>query len=310
MMCSQGTDQINLPARWVNRILFERAVRVAGDPMNSTSRAVYFRLPVGCKIMVDAGVRLLSLINQLWHVGKRVIVDFEEGDNGTLGYLNRMGFIDLLNPEVEIRPYRPVFSGAQLFRGDNPFLVEFASISPQVRDPLLPSRLTEALVMALGQRPMHETLGNTAYTVFGELIDNIYEHSDTELDGFAVLQVYRNGGRVKVCVSDSGKGMIETLRPVLEFQRREFARLSDTDLVVEAFRSGISRHGEGRGCGLKACADQAIRFRADLEVRLPRTASHLVPATDGYRPHTAYVSVDLPLLLGTHIAFDFRLDSG
>ncbi|MEE8514456.1 MAG: XamI family restriction endonuclease, partial [Gammaproteobacteria bacterium] len=53
--------------------------------------------------------------------------------------------------------------------------------------------------------------------------------------------------------------------------------LSDPELVVETFRTGLSRHGNIRGCGLKTSADQAIRFRADLDVRLPNCFVRLIP---------------------------------
>src|SRR5690606_2672564 len=125
-----------------------------------------------------------------------------------------------------------------------------------------PSCLEEALVQAVRDRQDHEILGNMAYTVFGELIDNIYEHSATDLDGYAVLQVYPQGKCVKVAVSDSGKGILDTLRPGLATQHRRLVGASDTDLIVEAFRTGLSRHGAVRGCGLKSCADHAIRFHA------------------------------------------------
>jgi hypothetical protein len=298
-------DQICLPACWVDGDLFEKTMRNSPDTLSSKNSKTCFHFPIGCKIMVDAGVKMLSLANQLRHLGKRVALDFEEEESGTLGYLNRMGFIDSLHPGIEVLPQRPYFSGAELYRGENPSLVEFESINPDHQDRALPNRLTKVLVKALRRRDDCESLGNATYTVFAELIDNIYEHSSTELDGFAVLQVYRNGGRVKVCVSDSGKGIIKTLRPVLKLQRSEYSLLSDTDLIVEAFRSGLSRHGAGRGCGLKACADQAVRFHANLAVRLRRCFVRLFPSADGYCRNTAVIYDSLPLLHGTHISFDF-----
>ena len=58
-------------------------------------------------------------------------------------------------------------------------------------------------------------LGQAAFTVFGELIDNVFQHSKTRLDGFAGLQLYSKGKRAKVIVSDSGLGIPATLRPTL-----------------------------------------------------------------------------------------------
>jgi hypothetical protein len=208
--------------------------------------------------MVDAGIRLLCLANQLQDAGKIVTLVFDDGVSGTQGYLDRMGFFDLLHPDIRVAPNRPSTSTATVYRSANPSLVEFRAINPCQRDKTLPSCLEEALVTAVSHRPDHRALGNMAFTVFSELVDNIYEHSATNFEGYAGLQVYRQGRPIKVVVSDSGKSIIETLRPALPTQYRRFANRSDPDLVVEAFRTGLSRHGIGRGCGLKACTDHAI----------------------------------------------------
>lgn len=256
--------------------------------------------------MVDTGVRLLSLSNQLAHAGKEVTLDFEEGADGTYGYLNRIGFFDHLLPNIEVFPCRPLISAAEIYRGNSPKLIEIAKICPENRDRSLPTRLADALEEAVRHRADHEKVSFAAFTVFSELTDNVFQHSSTELDGFAVLQVYKRG--VKIAVSDSGKGIIKTLRPSLQSQFPRLKKMSDTDLIVEAFNAGLSRHGRERGCGLKRSAEQAIRYHATLDVRLPRCRVWLDPAADRYALSTAYCYEDIPLLWGTHIVFDFRLD--
>ena len=98
---------------------------------------------------------------------------------------------------------------------------------------------------------------------------HFFPHSCTQLNGYAALQVYSSGDCLLVAVSDSGRGIIETLRPSISSEFPKLASLSDTDLLVEAFRQGLSRHGADRGCGLRGSAAKAIKFRADLDVRLP-----------------------------------------
>jgi hypothetical protein len=44
--------------------------------------------------MIDAIVRLLSLLNQLEHCSRRVILAFDDGMDWVMGYLNRIGFFD------------------------------------------------------------------------------------------------------------------------------------------------------------------------------------------------------------------------
>ena len=260
--------------------------------------------------MVDAGVRLLSIANQLNCTTRRVKLDFEEGPTGTMGYLNRMGFFDHLAKEIEVTPLRPSISGAATYRGTNSDLVEIAGINPLCREQDLPNRLSKAVVAALSKRADVSSIEEAIWTVFAELIDNIFSHSATILDGYAAMQVYKNGNSLQVVVCDSGKGIMHTLRPAIETQFPNLATLSDIDLLVAVFRQGISRHGPDRGCGLKGSAQKAMKYNADLEIRLPQCRVVLVPANGVYEANTTYCYENLPLVWGTHIAFKFYLDNG
>jgi hypothetical protein len=128
-----------------------------------------------------------------------------------MGYLNRMGFFDHLHPDVEVLPGRPRYSAAAIHRGANSMLVEIARINKDARDPELPTRLTEVISQACKGRSDVDELKGAAWTIFAELIDNVFAHSATRLDGYAALQVYSGGNRLSVAVSDSGLGIIETL---------------------------------------------------------------------------------------------------
>ena len=301
-----GHLEIAFPPRWVDARQLDSSLE-GYHPHSETVGQLRITIPPGCKIMVDAGVRLLCLLNQLDSTGKSVSLVFEEGEAGTMGYLDRMGFFEYLGSGVAVEPERPSVSGACIYHGTNSSLVEFAQITPRSRVDQLPGRLADTLQSAVDSGPRAKALGQAAFTVFAELIDNIYQHSATNLDAYAALQVYRQGGRAKVAVSDSGRGVLATLRPALTRMRPTLARLPDTQLLVEVFRRGISRHGEMLGCGLKASADHALRFKAELDIRLERSAVHLVPSSDGYKPNLALCTEGLPPFWGTHICFDFRL---
>lgn len=257
-------------------------------------------------MMIDVAVRFLSLINQLDHCTCRVVVQFDDGMDGVMGYLNRMGFFDHLASGITILPERPAYSGAEVFAGGNAGLVEIARINHRHRDLGLPTRLTAALKLACATRHDVDALSFAAWTVFCELIDNIFSHSQTPLDGYAALQVYPRGNVLKVAVSDSGLGIMQTLRPALERESPAHARLSDMQLLAEVFRQGLSRHGEDRGCGLKGSAVKAMKYQADLDVRLPNLRVLLGPSTAGYRLNLHDCYDNLPLLWGTHICFTFR----
>jgi hypothetical protein len=159
-------------------------------------------------------------------------------------------------------------------------------------------------------RPDASELEGAAWTVFAELIDNVFEHSETRLDGYAALQVYPAGNKLIVAVSDSGLGIMRTLRPSLQNAYPRLVGLSDTELLVEVFRQGLSRHGADRGCGLKGSAAKAMKFQAELDVRLPTQRVLLTPARGAYQTNTAYCYDSLPLVWGTHVSFDFNLSKG
>jgi hypothetical protein len=294
---------------WVDAEAFEAALARTIPPHDSAVSDVHFVVPSGCKLMVVAIIRLLSLANQLCLSSKRVTLDFRAGENGAMGYLNRIGFFDQLSGDANILPYWPLQSGAVRHFGANSSVVEIAAIGKKHNVKRLPNRLAQAVTSACSARADVTALANSAWQIFSELIDNIEEHSRSAIGGYAALQVYPGGNALQVAVSDSGIGIMETLRPALKKQSPHYAEMSDVDLLVEVFRQGVSRYGPdtGRGCGLKSCAERAIRFHAELDVRLGRQRVRLSPGDGGYRPNLAFCSVGLPLLKGTHISFVFEL---
>ena len=171
---------IDLPPLWVTASRLEEALRRSGHPHRAAD--VLIRFPIGCKLMIDSAVRILSLANQLDHCTGRVRLDFLEGEPGALGYLNRMGFFDHLSGNVEVTPSRPEYSGAQLYRGGNSGLVEIARINKNDRDRKLPDRLTAVVGQSCRSRRDVNELCGAAWTIFAELIDNVFSHSQTPLD--------------------------------------------------------------------------------------------------------------------------------
>src|SRR5215510_2437518 len=162
--------QIRFPPDWINASALEHVLRVGSEPHGADVYEVLLVFPTGCKIMVDAAVRLLSLLNQLDFCTRRVCLDFEEGETGTMGYLDRMGFFDHLSKNVAVLPVRPVVSGADIYGGTNAKLVEITCINRANRDKELPTRLTDAVMRCCGDRPDADELAGAAWTIFAELI--------------------------------------------------------------------------------------------------------------------------------------------
>lgn len=302
-----GECTLELPGSWVDAWKFETTLKRCGDALGSLYQTIVIRIPSGCSLMIDVIIRLLSFCNQAVAYAKHVRLEFGEASKA-MGYLNRIGFFDHLAPAVEVIPHRPIFSGATIHRGGNRGLVEIERFSPgkPVEQDLVP-RLVAAVTRGCSARRDVTEIGDAMYSIFGELVKNVFDHSQTNLDAYAALQTYPQGNRLTVAVSDSGVGIMSSLRPTLKGGKWD--NLSDVDLVVEIFREGISSKPEDkRGMGLKSSAKHAIGFRADLDVRLPNQRVFLKPSNNEYQPNMAYPQDRLPLLCGTHIAFSFKLD--
>jgi hypothetical protein len=157
---------------------------------------VTFKFPSGCKIMIDAVVRILSVANQLMFSNKQVRLVFNEKPNGIMGYLDRMGFFDYLDEAVEVLPYRPKDSTADAFRGKNIDLVEIAGIDRNNRDRNIVPRMADTLSRRIPDSSKNESFGNAFYIVLGELIGNIYRHCEIDLNGFAALQTCQSALKI------------------------------------------------------------------------------------------------------------------
>ena len=258
-------------------------------------------------MMVGAAVRLLSLANQLTSEGVPVTMMFEDEENGVMGYLSRANFFTLLSKQVRILPTRPDPAYAKRYHGYNKGLVEFEAISStdteQNQD--IPTRLADSLEIAMEMRHDHEAFSHAAFTIFGELINNIYDHSQTRLDGFAALQVYQRGDEVQVVVSDSGIGLLETLRPKLFTDTDK--TLSDAELIRCLFEDELQWDHKGNGQGLHECARRALKYNGNVDIRQATCSVQLRPSYDSYeRANTVHQS-NLVEMKGTHVCFSFVL---
>jgi hypothetical protein len=103
---------VTFPPTWIDAGRFDTALKDSCGPHDPQTHEVVFNFPAGCKIMIDGAIRMLSLANQLAFSTRRVRLNFEEGEAGTMGYLNRMAFFDNLDGKVEVLPSRPAYSGA------------------------------------------------------------------------------------------------------------------------------------------------------------------------------------------------------
>lgn len=294
---------------WLTASDLEGDLLAAGSPLEAPQSKITFVLANGTRVMIDALARLLALSNQLIHSGKDVVLDLSEC-RSTLTYLDRIAFFKQLHPSVVVLPRRPRGLRATLFGGNNDGVVELLEIEPSAPDQNIPKRLQTSFVRCAG-----EQYAGGAFTVLAELFGNVQEHSEATMLGFAGLQFYERARHVQAVISDSGVGIVESLRPVLAERDPELARQLrkpgvhfGVKLLEAVFaRGGLSKVADdGRGLGLKRSEQVAQKFSATISVRQEDFELRVFHAGGRVRfTHT----VDLVRLAGTHICFDLKLDS-
>ena len=304
--------KIDLNENWVDGVKLERILSTLSVEQLSDSQIFEINISSSTGIMIDAGVRILSYANQLTNEGKQVKIDFDDDSSGAYTYLNRVGFFDFIESEIEILPRRPRFSASKRFKGNNPGVFEIVPIDPETVpiDTQLPATMTSSLLSNIADQEHKKSLDTPCFTFFAELVENIYLHSQTQLKGFVAYQAYSKGGKIKVVVSDSGVGMINSLRPSIEEFHPECKELTDSLLIEKMFAEGLSKDGKDKGCGLYSCARQALKFKASIDVRLPKSVFHLTPVTKtsfGYNALGSIIDSRIPFK-GTHITVDIALD--
>ncbi|MDD2335818.1 MAG: hypothetical protein PHD01_04490 [Geobacteraceae bacterium] len=311
-LVAQDAIQIQLGnSGWVDCTSFEQSLKEVGCLFDNSYQTIEFVIPVNCKILLEAEVRLLALCNQLAQLKKRVKLDFGYYTS-TLTYFNRAGFFDHLDKRVSVLPNRPEISTAETYRGNSDALVEFGIISPKNPDENIPTQLKNSFVSYAG-----ENYSTAAFTVISELFGNVRDHSKTMIPGLAALQIYR-GKRphIQTVVSDSGKGIVATLLPAIKKKYPDLCLKYDFDdplfnviLIKDVFEiGGVSQTGKkDRGLGLKRSQEFAVKYNASISVR-QETFEVKLSYFKGELCSFDY-TLDMPKIFGTHVCFDFFLDA-
>lgn len=302
-LVGSGQVVVEFEAKWIDCRSFESSLSNSELNVNEVQK-VKFVLPKNCKFLLESAGRFLALSNQLIDQGKNVTLDLTECMS-SLHYLNRAGFFDQLNQDVEILPKRPKSSTAKSYKGNSVSLLEFGSVDLKGNNDELVQGLTDTFVKRSG-----DNYRDPAGTIFAELIDNVKNHSDSKLLGFAALQDYNGFAgsprHIQTIVSDSGVGIASTLRPVLDGHYPELKDLSDIELVKSVLSKGeISKHGakSGHGLGFKSSKEKAVKFNARYSVRQKNFSLEFQFQNGKLQPVKAIDG--LVDIAGTHICFDF-----
>lgn len=296
---------------WVDSNIFESALVSVGSPLESNLNSVTFIIPKGCKLLLESVARLMALSNQLVGRNKNVTLDFMEQQN-TFSYVSRVGFFEHLDNKVHVLPARPVITRAQIYSENSDSLVEFAAIDPSKPDISIPKRLKNVFVALAGAK-----YDQDAYTVLSESFGNVMEHSKQSIPGFIGLQFYKNTSpkHIQTVISDSGDGILGTLKPIFPKKYPDLCKEIensgedfDLELLKRVFLNGrISQVNDpDRGLGLKSAGNVAIKYSAKISVRQANCEICLSFKQGELMPVS--FKNNMPLILGTHICFDFELD--
>jgi hypothetical protein len=296
---------------WITTDDFEYLLSEGGNIWSESIDTVKFKFS-DCSLLLGAIARLLALVNQLACSGKQVSLDFTKCKQ-SFSYLCRVGLFESINDSVTVFPDVQDHS---CHYGKNTKVMEFVSIPAKTEQTDLPTKLKNSFIELAGEQH-----SNAAFGFIAEFINNIIEHSQTPTPGVAALQVYRernNRTNVQTVFSDSGKGIVGTLRPVLAERYPELhdkypenKNDSNIHLLKEVLQfGGVSGANDvnysGRGLGLKLSAKQAAKFDATICVRQEGFELTL-KYVDGKLKNHSYC-IELTKILGTHICFDFYLD--
>lgn len=316
-LISDDSLEVKFPACWLSEDAFEESLMMCDF---SSTNSVLFVVPTGCKIMVNSAIRFLSFINLLSNSGVKITLKFCDGFKGTMGYLHRMLFFENLRENIEVIPsiVRKIGANTHL---KNEKLVEIYSLNSELQmDGDLPDKLARRLLKnsidSNGDDKLSKEFQNKLKTVlktlFSELIQNVNIHSKSFLPAFVGCQIYRADADLiaHLSVSDSGIGLLETLRPKLKQnypKNPEYLTFEDNELVLEIFRNGISSKNAEAGCGLVSCARQAMKFNASVRVRIRDNLIKLTATENGYEIDLSYNQNQLTIIQGTTITFEFPL---
>lgn len=245
----------NNSSSWLSAWNIESVLKLYPDLLLNKSK-IEFHFP-NKPIFLDCILKILSFTNQLVRVGSQVTLKFDN-ECDSFRYLSRCGFFDNIHKDVTVLPYRPEVSLAEMYYANSDNLFEIFAIKNECDESLL-SRITKLIEDRLSENDVKKLL-NKILTLIGELVDNIHQHGLSEIDGYIALQVY-NSRKIVISISDSGDGLINTLRneALMHYENdpelRKFNKLdiySDIQLIGYVFNKGrISRTGiEGRGLGL------------------------------------------------------------
>ena len=158
----------------------------------------------------------------------------------------------------------------------------------------------EALEVLLGgiTSLQRDDLGALEWSM-NEITDNVLTHADCDLGGILQVSTFENAGKVAVGVTDSGRGILESLRE----SHRELT--DDADAIYKALEAGVTRHSDiGQGNGMAGALRIAMMSGGSIEITSGR--AQVLYRNDQSTP---FRRSPRQTFHGTFVYFDIDLDT-
>lgn len=289
---------------WVSLYDFEQLLCQEKDKIFENKKALTIVVQARANAPINTLIRLLSVSNQLSDNGVKVTLNFSGKTNRLLGYCETIGFFKSLSEEIIVKSINGIEKVSRR-KDSGTSYISINEISGAVDDRNLPDKLAKKITSNIKgiTESQRKDLYVQFFSLFGELTRNVCQHSKTELDGFAALQIYSNRADIVVC--DSGIGLLKSLKPTFTSHNKSYASYSDIELILEMLTRGISsKEGDQGGNGLVTCFHHAKLTNSDMHIRLDDTYYHFYRVAE--KPNlvdSLRISENLLNLPGTFISF-------
>jgi len=243
---------------------FEHLLRDCLNVINNLDRTIQFNFSKTEFISSFGMIEFVLLCEDIIRrKGKRVSLFLSDSYkiSSCMHILARLGFFECLPKQVTYYPYKPK-SHKQII-GKNEAILEVTRVLNSAEAYEIVDRVENAI---LANTTYEKAQVNDICIMVSELLQNIFDHSQSKLGGLIAIQNYTKIRYMQLVIADAGVGIPKTLRNCEEYK---FKNLSDVAAIWESVKKGVSRFGKSarRGEGLARCVQIAKKHKAYLYIR-------------------------------------------
>ncbi|RWX52890.1 hypothetical protein [Photobacterium chitinilyticum] len=299
---------------WLNGYYLEKILREQAFYADDSCKDICFVVPELKGMPLDAIILLLVVCNQLSDKGFQVQIAFSSKECPILSYCALMSFFEHLESNIVVTPSPDSLDEDKTEHSN---LFKIVALTGEQNCSELSETLTCKIINAidghsditLSEKQLN-TLKHRYRTIILEMINNVKEHSKTELDGYVAMQVY--GGynpRATLIICDSGLGLFNTLKNSTEPENHQYKTDNFSEIIRKIFDEGVTskKHDDG-GSGLQTSFKYAKNMNSDIVLRTDKNQFRLHKLAEQEHPVDALkINEDFMQIDGTFFCFDIPL---